>query len=1230
LSQGDKEAGWAHITDVLENLATMVVLAPVFHYTVSPFIEGLKAVTLPSGKTRLWKPDLRPYQRTIRLPDNARPNELGLHRYDGQDILPLDGKHYAVKKASASGQYRVQHPTRPDAYQPELNHNGSGAWNHEVESPLNWEKNTLLRRLGHSTASFTDAELEQIRTVSDIDEDVLRRMHVDSEPMPVLLADTVKRFSVYADAQGLSRQILDGSLRADLCGYVAELMVKLPGWSGDQTLEVTQNTAAGSQSTFYGTTRVPASGSIRISQTELMDGQLSRRVVESLNDAQIKSLLGQHAPQTATGRIEALQKRLAEQAQKTRKQIFESMYRDRTPTGNQNVQLIRSGFSTLPTPMVEALLADADPVQLQQMNDTGRVPAGLAQKARELQQRVRLTRAYEGLYLDGLVSPDTENLILHTLGKLLNRPDDVCIEVREGSLTGALRARVGPGEAPRRKVLVRTGEGQYEARDASDNHLHGRDDMYAALQHALPDAQRQALGLPRVDQGGELGVLIKQKALSRDELRSVLKMQPVNKPFFKPLTVLSDGRRGYPLSGRGQGVWGRAIEDRVRTLYPAFTAEELDEFIESLNVQADSPEDQVKVLEREYKKLDDSLQAWLREPNEWSGTRDSPEFRREWGARIEVIKALKQAWQRTGPRDYDAYGNFRGQTIDLSNTSVQRQLLSLPVLEANFDHVTRVILKNTGFSNEVENFLGHFRQLRALNLANNKLTRLPSMLGGMRHLLELHLGANQIVLTEQAVAQLRQLIHLKVLGMERNPLALVPDISRMRNLHILNLSATGIETWPTGIFALPRPRHFDLRLLNNPITRIPVVAPGSFRAEILARTLISRESQWLSSQNLAILKEIIESVGLDPDRRFTSAVIVDSRLWLQALPPEQRATPQLRELKRDAWGAVADELGSEPFFDQINELWEAGDALTVFRAELAEKVWRMIEAAAVDTSLREKLFDMAAAPTTCADAGTQLFNAMGVEVLVREAYALVNKGLVESELVSLAQGRSRLDELSKIARARVVELEQQGRIHPRYDADGHFIPLQDEDGNFVRYIDEVQIHMTYGTALAERLDLPWQSRLMRFEEPDVTLMIIEAAYRRVLALEEGDLLRDSIIEQDFWRTYIQGSNRRMFKGLRRRIDAALDLQIAQAEWGRSADLSERSRLRGKITALAKVLGKPESDVPPGRVMTDAEYSAELESIEAEKQSLLKKLTQEAMDRAKLQRAQIPFEVESGH
>ena len=162
--------------------------------------------------------------------------------------------------------------------------------------------------------------------------------------------------------------------------------------------------------------------------------------------------------------------------------------------------------------------------------------------------------------------------------------------------------------------------------------------MYAALQHALPDAQRQALGLPHVSQGAELKALIRQKALARDDLRSVLKMQPVRKPFFKPPTILPDGRRGYPLSGRGQGVWDRKIEERVRTLYPDITFEELGEFVESLNAGDDSPDHRLKKLELEYKKLDHSLQAWLREPNDWSGVRDSPEYVREWGARIQIVK----------------------------------------------------------------------------------------------------------------------------------------------------------------------------------------------------------------------------------------------------------------------------------------------------------------------------------------------------------------------------------------------------------------------------------------------------------------------------------------------------------------------------------------------------------------------------------------------------------------
>ncbi|MHC8316413.1 NEL-type E3 ubiquitin ligase domain-containing protein [Pseudomonas sp. LB3P31] len=1182
ISRGDKEAGWAHITDVVENLATMAELAPIFHYAVSPFIEGLKAVTLPSGKVRLWKPDLRPYQLDIELPEGSRPNERGLHRHDGRNVLPLDGDHYAVQEVAGTGRYRVQHPTRPDAYAPELNTNGSGAWNHEAEHPQGWDQKTVLRRLGHSVDAFSDTELEHIRIVSDTDEDLLRRMHVDSEPMPELLADTIKRFNDHADAKSLPRQISEGKLRGDLCDYAASLMAELPGWPGDKVIEVMSKTDFGSVSVVYGPPKVTASGIIQVNRSALMAGQLPRLVMESFNETQVKSLLGQHPPQTLEARIEALQGKLADRAKMAGMRIFESLYSDRSPEGNRNVQLVKRNFSGLTTRLATTLLADATPVELAQMSRTGRVPLRLGETARRLQQKVRLARAYEGLYLEGLAGPDTESLVLHSLEKLPGWAGDLSIEVRQGVFSGELRARVGAADAPLRKVLVHTEDGQYEARDAEDNHLHGSDNLYAALQHALPDEARRALGLPHIAQGTELGQRIRQHLLTRDQLRSVLKMQSIRKPFFKPLSVLPDGRRGYPLSGRGLGFWGKTIETRIKALYPDLSISELNDFAESLNAQDSSPDQQLLQLEREYTNLDRTLKDWLKAPNEWSGTRDSPQFITEWSARIKIVKALKEAWQKTGPKDYDAYGNYRGQSIDLTDTSLQWQLRSLPELEAKFDHVTRLRLSRTGFGNEVEGFLGHFRQLRALNLSGNQLIRLPSAMHDMPHLLELHLGNNRIVLTAEAVESIKNLTQLKILGLENNPLALLPDVSRMPNLYVLNLSNTGLDTWPGGIFSLPRPRHFDLRLMDNPIERIPVVAPGSFRAEILARTSISREPQWLSAENLQAFKTYIESVGLDPDRRFPSSVISDSRFWVSTLPAEQRATPGQRTLKRDLWRAVADEFGSEAFFNEIRKLEHSADASDAFKSDLGSKVWRMLDAMAGNSQLREKLFTMAGAPTTCVDAGAQLFNAMGVEVLVQEAYELISKDLVEAELVTLARGRSRLDELAKIARGRVAELQSQGRRFPEYDADGDPIIRRDEEGNSVRSIDEVEIHLAYATDLAARLDLPWQSRNMMFREPDVTPIMIEAAFNRVLALEQGDLLRDSIIEQEFWTTYIRGANRSLFKDFQRRADAALDLQIA---------------------------GK----------MTEEKYAAELVLIDAEEKSLLKRLTQEAMGRAKLQR-----------
>jgi hypothetical protein len=312
-----------------------------------------------------------------------------------------------------------------------------------------------------------------------------------------------------------------------------------------------------------------------------------------------------------------------------------------------------------------------------------------------------------------------------------------------------------------------------------------------------------------------------------------------------------------------------------------------------------------------------------------------------------------------------------------------------------------------------------------------------------------------------------------------------------------------------------------------------------------------------------------------------------------------------------------------PFFNEIRKLTESDHFKNdlAFRVDLTAKVWRMLEAMAKNSELRQKLFTMATAPTTCVDAGAQLFNAMGVEVLIQEAYELANPSLVEAELVLLARGKSRLDELSRIAHKVIAERLEAGEQFRRIDAAGEVSGT----------IDEVEVHLAYMTDLAARLDLPWQSRDMQFRNSGgVTSDMLEAAYKRVLDLEKGDLLRDSLIEQPFWESYIQGSNRGAFKAFRRRIDATTEFHMALEKRATEPNLSteEKIRLKEEIRVLAAELGKQESEFVPGRVMTEGEYAGALSLIDGERKALLKTLTRQAMDRAKLQRIEIPFTVEA--
>jgi len=167
------------------------------------FIDRFLAVKSADGRTRYWNGDLKPYEQAITLPEGSQPDALGLHHHDGKTILPLDGEHYETVYDTTRAQYQIAHPTRTEAYQPRLKHNRHGAWQTELEQPLKWDRRQLLQRLGHVADSLSEGEREQVLRISGYHENTLRRMHVDQQALPPLLADTLRRFKINKEVQAI-------------------------------------------------------------------------------------------------------------------------------------------------------------------------------------------------------------------------------------------------------------------------------------------------------------------------------------------------------------------------------------------------------------------------------------------------------------------------------------------------------------------------------------------------------------------------------------------------------------------------------------------------------------------------------------------------------------------------------------------------------------------------------------------------------------------------------------------------------------------------------------------------------------------------------------------------------------------------------------------------------------------------------------------------------------------
>lgn len=825
-AEGLKRQAFGHLMSILEQMVQLgmfAVGAPIAEgllrqalpREVWAFFERLYPVTSDDGKTRLWNPDLSPYAHDLQLPAASRPKADGLHAYGDKQILPLEGQHFAVKQQA--GNAVLAHPSHVNAYQPPVIGNGKGAWITPLDHPLTWHRSTLLRRLGEPANALSETGLEQAQRISSTDDGALRKLYMDRQPPPPLLADSLKRMHIDQQLQDFIDQMNsdDPQVYSKADTQTQLWLLSQTGlWPESKTLRFLN--AKGE--TVWEHPGWENAAVAQIHEAQMNNGDLLKTLLETLDESERKTLLEEDFGTPITQlhvRAAKLRKQLARRAEDKRASMFDARYRGLELTTDARVQKVIDSTPGLPVSAAEEVLLSANGQDLLDI-DQGTLPSHLVERARWAAHQVRISRAYEGLYMAALESGDTHRLALHSLEKLPGWSPQVRLEVRDFKRDGHLRDAIGPAQAPIQRLLLRTIEGAYIPEDSTGSLL-GETDFYTAVLQALPDAQRDALAM-QIGQGPHLRETLRQHTLARDELGVLLAEVPLLKPPYDPTFMrLPGGMEGYDANPVTAGSSDDAsLETRLHELYPQLSTGELTAVLAAMHNDPGTPLGTLRFLKNEFSQLETNLRTWQQNvPQTFVGT-DLPLNRSQIAAeqqnRFLWSQKLIGAWRHNTPVD-PAYDN--GHLLQLN----QPIYGELPALDTRLGHITTLEFQGYLTTRGTPGFLAHFPGLRRLAISDITLSTLPGEISALTHLNALALRGCALNLTTPTRAALANLTELHTLDLSNNPLVLAPNFENMANLRTLNLSHCSISVFPTGL--LNRPRLANANLSHNNLRRLP-------------------------------------------------------------------------------------------------------------------------------------------------------------------------------------------------------------------------------------------------------------------------------------------------------------------------------------------------------------------------------------------------------------------------
>lgn len=1164
---GEQEQATDYFFDTLENLIIMAALAAgvgaaratYLKVRGSSFVESLRQVRLSSEEERLWKPSLVPYRQDMALPAWLKPDERGLRWLNDQAYLTVDQHVYAVRQQADSGVWEVQRPAIQESYHPQLETNDVGAWRHDSELPQDWDRLKLFRRMGYSEQDIPDARALQILSVSGVDERLLRRVLVDRMNPPAVLIDTVRRFAADQTVSLFIEQ-LQGATGAPLADADLQLrlLMTLKKWPAQTGLKVVDGEGRTLEAYAHEEARATTK-TITLTQTQVRQGTFHVPLLAGLSATEKQGLLNSASKVSAEQR-EALVKVLAEQADRKRLALYAWIYQRGVPVQELRTSPLRSQFPDLPLSVLDELVHYADDSEWAEL-DEGKVPLRLAEEARRFQQVVRISRAYEGLYLNAAGGIDTDRLVLNTLENLPGWKGDIYIRLLEWSFYTKEFASLG-AEDSTQKLLMNAHPDRYDVYDESydiRSYRLGRtrEHYFQALWDGLTPRRRQALGVD-----GDAGALaLREKITALALQRYGMAEQALDIAYRRPGYV-SPMRLADPLLGTGSTVHlteplasptkSSALIHRVKELYPSHSPEQIDLFLTGLGSVEVLAARQLEHLRLEYLKIVEVLQGWIRRDT-WHQLADEPRIKVSMLAKSRIAREIIRCWRKETPSRL----TLDGRLYELSLPPLH--VGELPILAGDFSHVGSLVMDRIGVSTGMNSFLHNFKQLRHLSLVGNDLTRVSLAIGEMPRLETLNLSENQIRLTSATVDVLAGLTQLKALNLSNNPtLSLSPNVARLTRLERLELGNTGITQWPAGATGLADLQVLDLR--NNRISQIPedvFAASGRLNkgTDIGGNPLTAETRRRVAAYQLTT--EIGLGMVLSGQWSGLVGAVADmsmSATWLTGVNAQEAMQ------KRILWSSLLAYPDGTPFFSLLTQLRYTADFRIVYRS-LRQRVWEVVSAAAEDDALRRALFRMASTGRSSADGISLLFSDLHVRVLCYRAMTAARTGIdaLEGQLALLLRGLFRLQEVERLALNNILSRRRTG-------------PLTGEQA--------MEVSLAFRVGLAECLNLPAQPRELNNRlSVDVIPPTLDWAYAKVVAAEHTTQLLDWISTQEFWTEYLESTHREQFDELTIRSALAFaqldgQLHYTREQFTQSMDgivtnyANERSTLFRQLTSQA--------------------------------------------------------------